>query len=265
MVLFLRLIGISLLFSSLMKLLLKSAFLLALGLLVYTEPAQAQVQIQVGINQPYWGPPVAQGVQYYYIPEIDGYYDLYSQSYLFFDPVYGAWVSSPVLPRAYAAYDPRFFHPVVIQYVGRQPWGYLRDHRAYCNNWGVQPGRYYGANWPGRGYNSYNVPRGGYYNGNNGYYNRPNYQGGGYARGDYRNDNRGGYYGGNRNDNRGGYDNRGNQSQGNYGSHDNRGNDNRANDNRGGYERNDNRGSIDNRGGQNPSSPSGGRGRSRAN
>ncbi|QJX46950.1 hypothetical protein HMJ29_08390 [Hymenobacter taeanensis] len=239
-----------------MKLLLKSAFLLALGLLVYTEPAQAQVQIQVGINQPYWGPPVPQGVQYYYIPEIDGYYDLYSQSYLFFDPVYGAWVSSPVLPRAYASYDPRFFHPVVIQYVGRQPWGYLRDHRAYCNNWGVLPGRYYGANWPGRGY--YAVPpRGGYYG------NRP-YNQGGYASGNYHND-RGGYYGNGRNDNRGGYDR--NDNRGGY--------DNRGNDNRGGYDRNDNwgngnRGSgfdrNDNRGSQaSQGAPSGGRGRGRVN
>lgn len=239
-----------------MKLLLKSAFLLAMGLLAYTAPAQAQVQIQVGINQPYWGPPVPQGVQYYYIPEIDGYYDLYNQSYLFFDPLYGAWVSSPVLPRAYAGYDPRFFHPVVIQYVGRQPWGYLRDHRAYCNNWGVQPGRYYGANWPGRGY-SYAVPRGGYYNGNNGYYNRPNTPGG-YARGDYRDDNRGGSYGNGRNDNRGGgFDNRGNQ--GGYDRNDNRGNDNRG----GGFDRNDNRGN-DNRGGQGQSN-AGGRGRGRVN
>jgi hypothetical protein len=260
-----------------MKSLLKSALLLALGLLLYSAPSQAQVQIQVGINQPYWGPPVPQGVQYYYIPEIDGYYDLYSQSYLFFDPVYGAWVSSPVLPRAYASYDPRFFHPVVIQYVGRQPWGYLRDHRAYCNNWGVQYGRYYGSNWPGRGY-SYSVPRGGgYYNNNQGYYNRPNNPGG-YARGDYRDDNRGGYYGGNRNDNRGGYDNRGNHggygnsngSNDNRGGYDNRNNDNRGNDNRsndnrgGGFDRNDNRGGAnDNRGAQ--SNPSGGRGRGRVN
>jgi hypothetical protein len=252
-----------------MKLLLKSAFLLALGLLVYTEPAQAQVQIQVGINQPYWGPPVPQGVQYYYIPEIDGYYDLYSQSYLFFDPVYGAWVSSPVLPRAYASYDPRFFHPVVIQYVGRQPWGYLRDHRAYCNNWGVMPGRYYGANWPGRGY--YSVPpRGGYYNNGGGYYGNRPYNQGGYASGNHRDD-RGGYYGnGNgRYDNRGGYDNRGNQSQGGYDRNDNRGGyDNRGgfdrNDNRGGgFGRNENRGNNDNRGGQ--GIPSGGRGRGRVN
>lgn len=210
-----------------MKNLLKSGLVLALGLLLHSGTAQAQVRVNVNI--PVWGPPVPTNVQYYYIPEIDGYYDLYTQSYLFFDPAYGAWISSPVLPRAYASYDPRFFHPVVIQYVGRQPWGYLPDHRAYCNNWGVQPGRYYGPNWPGRGY-SYSVgPRGAYRN--DGYYGGRPYNQGGYARGDYRDD-RGGYYG-NRNDNRGGYDR----------------------DDRGGYDRNDrngnDRGGYDNRSSQN--------------
>lgn len=170
-----------------MKTLLKSGFVLALGLLLSGGSAQAQVR--VNINTPYWGPAVPPNVQYYYVPEIDGYYDLYSRSYLFFDPAYGAWVSSPVLPRVYAAYDPRFFHPVPIQYVGRQPWGYLRDHRRYCDQWGVRPGRYYGSSWPGRGYVV--APRGGY---GPGYYaNRP-YGQNGYAPNGYR-DNRNDYYG----------------------------------------------------------------------
>ncbi|GAB3239540.1 hypothetical protein GCM10027346_32900 [Hymenobacter seoulensis] len=192
-----------------MKTLLKSSLVLALGLLLYGSKAQAQVQ--VSFNTPYWGPAVGPDVQYYYIPEIDGYYDLYSESYLFYDPVYGAWVSSPVLPRAYASYDPRFFHPVVVQYVGRQPWGYLRDHRAYCGRWGVVPGRYYGANWPGRGYVV--APRPNYEP--NGYYNhRPNHPGP-YARNDYRDDRdyRGNYHNGydRRSNYGGGYDQRGNQ------------------------------------------------------
>lgn len=178
-----------------MKTLLKSGLLLALGLLLHGTRAQAQVRIDMGA--PYWGPSVGPEVQYYYIPEIDGYYDLYNELYLVFDPVYGRWVSSPYLPRAYAAYDPRFFHPVVIQYVGRRPWGYHREHRAYCDRWGVQPGRYYGARWPGRNYVAY--PRGSY---GPGYYaSRPQNQDR-YARDDnrYSQENRGTY--GSRSDNR---------------------------------------------------------------
>ena len=46
-----------------------------------TAPA-AQAQINVNIGTPAWGPPVSQGTQFYYIPEIDGYYDLYAQQYI---------------------------------------------------------------------------------------------------------------------------------------------------------------------------------------
>ncbi|WP_460576153.1 hypothetical protein [Hymenobacter coalescens] len=138
-----------------MKFLLKPALLFALpALLLLGRPAEAQVRVQVNIGAPAWGPPVPTGAQYYYIPEIDGYYDLYSQSYLYFDPYYNDWVSAPALPAYYAGYDPRFFHPVVVQYVGRQPWGYIYDHRDYCNTLGLRPGYYRSA--PGYGW------RGGY-------------------------------------------------------------------------------------------------------
>lgn len=217
-----------------MKTLLKSGFALALGLLLYGGSAQAQVRVTT--YAPYWGPAVPPNVQYYYIPEIDGYYDLYSQSYLFFDPAYGAWISSPGLPRVYAGYDPRFFHPVPIQYVGRQPWGYLRDHRQYCDRWGVRPGRYYGANWPGRGYVV--APRGGY---GPGYYGNRPYGQNGYAQNGYRdnrNDRDGRYDRDDRNDRDGRYDrdDRNDRDDNRYGRNDNNpGNNQGGRDDRGGY------------------------------
>lgn len=113
---------------------------LCLGMLFSSIAAQAQVQVSIGVNAPVWGPTVGPGVQYYYIPEIDGYYDLYTQSYVYFDN--GYWVSSPMLPPWYANYNPRYFHPVVVQYVGRQPWGYIRDHRAYYPQAVAGPNRY---------------------------------------------------------------------------------------------------------------------------
>lgn len=208
-----------------MKRFLKSGLvLLGLSLLLHSPAAQAQGGYGYGPGIPAWAPAVGPEVQYYYLPEIDGYYDLYSRSYLFFDPYYNSWVSAPVLPQRYAGYDPRFFHPVVIQYVGRQPWGYLRDHRAYCDRWGVRPGRYYGSNWPGRGYVA--NPYGGYGGYRNGYnsngYNasRPRYEQNspsayGRPNGNYRNNSNG------RDDNRGyqsprnDQDNRGNYGQAN--------------------------------------------------
>lgn len=85
--------------------------------------AQAQVNVNVNIGRPAWGPAVPQGAQYYYIPEIDGYYDLYAQQYIVLRN--GRWL--PV--AALSGYDPYQFHPVVLDYRGRQPWAYVGAHR----------------------------------------------------------------------------------------------------------------------------------------
>ncbi|RTQ53766.1 hypothetical protein EJV47_03260 [Hymenobacter gummosus] len=188
-----------------MRFLLKPALpLVLLALLFGSSPAQAQVQVNVNVGAPAWGPAVGPGVQYYYIPEIDGYYDLYTQSYVYFDPYYNAWVSTPALPAYYAGYDPRYFHPVVVQYVGRQPWGLIYDHRAYCNTRGWRPGYYRsapGPRWQPGGYAN------GYRNQPGRYDNRP-YSQNGPGRGGYDryDNNRNGRY--DQDDRRGGYDGR---------------------------------------------------------
>ncbi len=133
--------------------------------LLAAPAAQAQGGGRVNVGAPAWGPQVPYGTQYYYIPEIDGYYDLYAQQYIVFQD--GYWVP---LPQLYG-YDPYQFHPVIVDYRGAQPWtriDYYHQHYAY------QPYCNYG---PGRGYYSggygrprYDVPRGGYYsNGRNSY------------------------------------------------------------------------------------------------
>ena len=68
--------------------------------------------------------PVPAGTQFYYIPEIDGYYDLYAHQYIVLQN--GQWLPVAVVN----GYDPYQFHPVVLDYRGRQPWVYIREHRA---------------------------------------------------------------------------------------------------------------------------------------
>ena len=150
------------------------------ALALFAAPtAQAQVGVNINVGAPAWGPQVPYGTQYYYIPEIDGYYDLYNQQYIVYQD--GYWMP---LPQLYG-YDPYQFHPVIVDYRGPQPWrrvDYYRQRYAY------RPYRNYG---PGRGY----------YNGGNGY-GRPRYNNrGGYSNGygDRDRDDRGGYRG---NDNR---------------------------------------------------------------
>jgi hypothetical protein len=93
-----------------------------LGLMALAAAPSAQAQVYVNTAPPAWGPPVPQGTQFYYIPEIDGYYDLYAQQYIVFQN--GQWVA---LPPSY--YDPYQFHPVIIEYRGREPWAYVGAHR----------------------------------------------------------------------------------------------------------------------------------------
>jgi hypothetical protein len=86
--------------------------------------AQAQVGVNVQIGHPAWGPAVPAGTQYYYVPEIDGYYDLAAQRYIVLRN--GQWVPVAAMP----GYNPANFHPVVVNYRGRQPWTQYRDHHA---------------------------------------------------------------------------------------------------------------------------------------
>ena len=178
-----------------MKLLLKTALVALLGLLVLGNAPTVQAQVRVGVQlgTPGWGPQVGPNMQYYYIPELNAYYDLYNQAYLFFDGY--NWVSSYALPPAYAGIDPYQFHPVPLAYVGPQPWLYVQQYPQYVAPYRryyrqprvvvVQPYRGqrggYGYGY-GRGYNDYYNP--GYRPQARGYDNR------GYGRDD-RDDRRG--------------------------------------------------------------------------
>lgn len=96
--------------------------LLLLALAGVSPSAQAQVNITV--VPPAWGPAVPAGAQYYYIPEVGGYYDLRAQRYVLLQN--GQWARVANV----SGYNPSSFHPVVIDYVGAQPWTLIRRHRS---------------------------------------------------------------------------------------------------------------------------------------
>lgn len=94
----------------------------ALLLLGAAKPTQAQVNIN--INSPSWGPAAPAGTQYYYIPEVGGYYDLRDKHYVVQRE--GKWKRVTTISN----YNPSTFRPVVINYVGAQPWALIREHRV---------------------------------------------------------------------------------------------------------------------------------------
>lgn len=105
--------------------------LLALAVLT-AAPAQAQVTVVV--NPPSWGPPAPATAQYYYLPEVGGYYDLRGQQYIVQRD--GHWQRLARLD----GYDPRNWHPVVVEYIGAEPWSrYEQDRRRFPGN--LPPGQ----------------------------------------------------------------------------------------------------------------------------
>ena len=92
--------------------------------------AQAQrINISVNINsQPAWGPVGYDYARYYYLPDIDCYYDINMSLFYFMDR--GVWVSARYLPYAYRNYNLYHMYKVVLN--DYDPWRYHSNHyRTY--------------------------------------------------------------------------------------------------------------------------------------
>lgn len=86
--------------------------------------SQVSVNINIGV-QPVWGPVGYNYVEYYYLPDIEVYYDVPHRQYIYLD--HGRWMFSANLPRHCSNYDIYNGYKVVIN----QPRAYLyySDHR----------------------------------------------------------------------------------------------------------------------------------------
>ena len=122
----------------------KLIFALGLGLIIGManfDRAEAQVRVSVNIDiQPAWGPSGYNFVEYYFIPEINVYYDVVNNLFYFRNG--RRWVSGAYLPMAYSHYDFYSLYKVVINGV-RSPWKNNRRHvklySGYCNNYAQVP------------------------------------------------------------------------------------------------------------------------------
>ncbi|MCF3107928.1 hypothetical protein LL912_03970 [Niabella sp. CC-SYL272] len=93
------------------------------------QPAGAQVHINVNIgNQPQWGPYGYNQARYYYLPEINAYYDVYNRTYIYQDR--RSWVTTRQLPRRFANINLYNTYKVVINTT--DPW---RDNRFHRNRY----------------------------------------------------------------------------------------------------------------------------------
>ena len=91
--------------------------------------ADAQVRFSIGVNigsQPEWGPVGYDHADYYYIPDVDAYYDVNAHQYVYLNN--NVWVHGAYLPGAYRNYDVYHGYKVVVNQ--RSPWMHHADIRA---------------------------------------------------------------------------------------------------------------------------------------
>ncbi len=93
--------------------------------LISLAPAQ-NINININLDkQPSWGPTGYDYAGYYYIPEINVYYDIASS--LFYYLSGSNWISNQYLPDKYRKYDLYSMYKVVIN--DQQPWSQNKTHK----------------------------------------------------------------------------------------------------------------------------------------
>lgn len=109
----------------------KTIKLIAIGIFfLVTSATQAQVSVNVNIGSPpSWGPAGYANVDYYYIPDVQAYYDIQASQFIYFGN--GRWIRSRNLPGQYRNYDLYNGYKVVLNdYHGRTPYTYYKQHKV---------------------------------------------------------------------------------------------------------------------------------------
>jgi hypothetical protein len=97
--------------------------------LLFAGLVQAQVSVSVNIGSPPpWGPVGYSAVRYYYLPDVEAYYDIQSSMFIYYGG--GAWVHRSYLPSKYKNYDLYGGYKVVMNdYHGNAPYTNFKDYK----------------------------------------------------------------------------------------------------------------------------------------
>ena len=107
-----------------LKLVVAGIFLLVSGMV------QSQVSVNVNIGTPpLWGPVGFTNVQYYFLPDVQAYYDIRATQFIYSNN--GKWYRSRYLPGPYRNYDLYGGYKVVLNdYHGTRPYVYYNNHKV---------------------------------------------------------------------------------------------------------------------------------------
>jgi hypothetical protein len=84
---------------------------------------------QTSYENPQWGPSYYNGTRYYYLPDIESYYDIYTQEFIFLN--HAQWIYSPYLPLIYPDFNLNNSFIVVVNSNIYQPW---MHHQYYVSH-----------------------------------------------------------------------------------------------------------------------------------
>ena len=108
----------------------KTLRLIAFGImLIFAGSMQGQVSVRLNVGTPpQWGPAGYNGVRYYYLPDIESYYDVNNSTFIYFQG--NRWIHSRNLPARYRNYDLYGGYKVVMNdYHGNYPYVHFRENR----------------------------------------------------------------------------------------------------------------------------------------
>lgn len=119
---------------------------------------QAQVALNVNIGSPPpWGPAGYNEVRYYYLPDVEAYYDVQSSQFIYYNR--GAWIHRKYLPAQYRSYNLYDGYKVVMtDYRGNSPYIHFTEYKTkYAKGYRGQPQKSIGVR-PGKGNSGGNTP-----------------------------------------------------------------------------------------------------------
>lgn len=110
----------------------KTLKLMIIGTLLFFAASSVQAQVSVHLNlgvAPDWGPSGYSDVRYYYLPDVEAYYDIPSSMFIYYNGV--SWVHRSSLPSRYRNYDLYNGYKVPMSnYRGNSPYSNFRQHKV---------------------------------------------------------------------------------------------------------------------------------------
>jgi hypothetical protein len=105
-------------------------FLVIGTLLLFAGSVQAQISVRLNLGTPpQWGPSGYSDVRYYYLPDVEAYYDVQSSMFIYSNGV--SWVKRSSLPTRYRNYDLYGGYKVPMSdYRGTRPYSDFRKHKV---------------------------------------------------------------------------------------------------------------------------------------